>query len=334
MKKLKRLFYNTFKANSKCEQDDAADNDGQSTDEEDSEPMLISHADVFDVQLAEKWRYLVSKNDSTTEEIKEFYMQSFGVPTAPRNDPLAYYQKSEQEMLNERKEELSSFYEVIKCATTTFMLVSDTGYKIQTVISVPATFHIHPQDRSDLVQVDIEINIRIWQECRYPYESPLFFVVSNDLNAVQLLNLSFGLQKAADLEWYGTPMIQKVMDWVNGEAAIRKMGDSPSNYCLAAAYDMLEMIKCTKDLTFSVDQPSSDSMERNKLITDADSNTQLHEKFMRKMETKSYKKISNSVQELPIYKIRETLIQNIQENNLVIICGETGNNIFFKIRLW
>jgi hypothetical protein len=338
VKKLKRLFYNSFKGKSNQDLDNEDQSTDQSTDHStghldrgDIKPMIVCHSDIFDVQLAEKWRYLVANNDASTQGIKEFYEKSFGFPKAVRIDPLEFYQKSEDNMLDERKKELTLAYEVIQRTTTTFILVSDSGYKIQTLMNVPATFL--KKDQEEIAQVSIEINIRIWDKCRYPYEPPLFYVLSDDLNPVQLLNLSFGIQEAAEFEWYGTPMIQKVIDWINGEAAVKKLGDAPSNYSLPAAYDMLEMLKGTMELNISVDQQFSNSYDNMNI--DIESSTQLYDKFLQKMDTQPYKNISKVVETLPVFQIRELLIQTIQDNSLVIICGETGIQSYIKkFRLW
>ena len=73
-----------------------------------------------------------------------------------------------------------------------------------------------------------------------------------------------------------------------------------------------------------VDKPSSNSQGYDNMKIHIESSTQLYEKFLQKMDTQPYKKISKVVETLPVFQIRESLIQIIQDNSLVIICGETG----------
>ena len=270
----------------------------------------------------------ISNNGVSAQEILEFYQESFGFKWSTKNDPLEFYQKSEQDMICDREEEFESLQD---CTIATIRKEFGSGYMITMKMLVPSSFADIQSDQEDQVSVEIEIYIKLRDRCRYPYENPIFYVLSSKLEAVHLLNLTYGLQAEADLEWYGGPMIQKSIDWIIGNKSKRRLADCPSNYVLAKAYNSLEMKKIRSNNGIV----SSPKIERTKPIhkiendIEKDLNNQLYLEHVEKLKKKSYKRLSKEVECLPIHKIRDCLINTIENNPLVIISGETGMQLLF-----
>ena len=275
------------------------------------------HADMFDIELDQKWKDLVGNYDSAIDGIIEFYKITFGTEWTTVNDPLEFYQKSEEDMLSDRQVEFKSVGKSFMGSHNS-IIAFDHGWTIKTRISLPHSFeNLEDGQRTD---IDVEIQVRIWGKCRYPYQSPLFIVLSRQLTPVQLLNLSFGIQEAANLEWFGGPMILKAVEWLKGESGTKFLNETPSNYALAEAYDRLTIAE--KKMVFK--GKGNDFKSLGTKDSNIQNDKDLYEDLMGRSKKKEYLKIKEMCEKLPIYNVSNELVQTIENNSLIIICGDTG----------
>ncbi|KAI8620273.1 P-loop containing nucleoside triphosphate hydrolase protein [Chytriomyces sp. MP71] len=179
----------------------------------------------------------------------------------------------------------------------------------------------------------VELHVGVSDRSKYPYELPAWMIVCPSIPAYIRLALLRALSLEA-CKWIGGPMVFEAVSWIqeNFSSLVENPGVTLTQLktVLTATSGRDASSTPTHMKAAATYSPKSPSAKK-KLTKPAETEVELEmkgrdlkAKYEEKVATSEYKAMLRSRQNLPSYKFREEIIQSIDANSVVIICGETG----------
>ena len=310
--------------------------------------------------IANDWFKIASKvyqSEQKVQKLVQFNKSNFGIESDLSTDPLDFYQVTEEHMHQQRRDEQELVKEMMDAAGEKCYFDANF-WTVSVQMDIPQTVFYQKRKEGESVpnaQISAEftLEIHIPSASRYPYQSPLIVVMckETELDHIILMNLTFGLQRKAEKDWFGQPLFLQAYWWLRGDHAKSLMRQSPSTYILAEAYDswvspektiaLEDPISC---LATDVDKinldptPQKKSSEVPKVTRTETSpayqplvieneeglSQKLHDAFLEIQKTPNYQKMQRVRQQLPAWSLQDSILSTIAANQVVVICGETG----------
>ncbi|KAI9330847.1 P-loop containing nucleoside triphosphate hydrolase protein [Obelidium mucronatum] len=175
----------------------------------------------------------------------------------------------------------------------------------------------------------VELHIGRPEGSVYPHQLPALLIVSPSVPAYIRLSILRGLVREAKTRWIGGPMIFEMVQWIQEHFSdiLENPGVSLMQLKRVASPPAVNIVKAvTKDGASASKAKESKKKPR---IVETDEEIQmkgreLQQQYEEKIATAAYKTMLKMRQRLPSYKFRDQIIESVESNQVVIICGETG----------
>jgi len=176
---------------------------------------------------------------------------------------------------------------------------------------------------------ETRLNVHIPKSCNYPFAIPAIAIWNDKIPLYIRKHLMLKLGELASTI-LGTCMVFDLVNWL--EQNIDDIIKNPPN--LIAVYDDKSLVSTKK--TVKKDNKSSSknkednsvkkpkNKKRKAIKNDPEINEQLFEKLKEKKKDPKYIEMVKYREKLPSYKYQDPIIEGLEENQVIIISGETG----------
>lgn len=163
--------------------------------------------------------------------------------------------------------------------------------------------------------------LRIRRSVSYPQDPPTMAIISRHLPAYVRLSVLRQVLEYATRNLIGGPMIFNLVDWLESE--ITRIVDNPGKLrevSAAVTGGSQSDRRVERIPVYSRPRPPAIKWERG---TPKDIN--LYNRWLSRQETSQQQKMLAARRALPAWKHRETIVQAVNDNQVIIISGETGS---------
>ncbi|KAJ3029969.1 UNVERIFIED_CONTAM: hypothetical protein HDU68_010546 [Siphonaria sp. JEL0065] len=217
--------------------------------------------------------------------------------------------------------------------------------ELEAVESIFGTDAIRQNNRNHMVEITIDfsstsnpvservqLHIGRPEGSTYPHELPAVLIVCPEIPAYIRLSLLRGLVREASQKWIGSAMLFEMVQWIQENFA--QVVENPG----VSLVELKKVVETRKAIVVGTVTKSASATSGNVKGGSAKKKTraveteaeievkgkELQQKYLEKIETAAYKTMLRFRQNLPSYKFRDQIINSVESNQVVIICGETG----------
>jgi len=177
---------------------------------------------------------------------------------------------------------------------------------------------------------ETRLNVHIPKSCNYPFAIPAIAVWNDKIPLYIRKHLMLKLGELASTI-LGSCMVFDLVSWL--EQNIDEIIKHPPN--LVAVYDDKKHVTATKKKTSKSSDSSkkigevtakkaSKTKKRKAIKNDPEVNTRLLNEFKEKEKNPKYIEMVKYREKLPSYRYQDPIIEGLEENQVIIISGETG----------
>ncbi|KAJ3060563.1 hypothetical protein HDU99_005865, partial [Rhizoclosmatium hyalinum] len=179
---------------------------------------------------------------------------------------------------------------------------------------------------ASVVEDIVELHVGRFDGCLYPYELPPVMVVCSTVPAYIRLALLRGLVREAKEKWLGSGMIFEMVQWIQERfmQVLENPGVSLVELKRVSDGEKLKSVKAAGTVASPIVKKKGRAAVAETEEDIRAKGQELKEKYDAKVLTEEYKRMLRGRQNLPSYKFRDQIIDAVEKNQVVIICGETG----------